>query len=161
MDNGIRYVGLDVHRDSISVAVLNQAGKLVKEAVIPTQEAALLGWLRELRGPLHVVLEEGTWAAWLYELLSGRVAKVVVCDPRKITRHGNKSDRFDARELADLLRCNRISAVFHWRDGTAQLARTGPYLCGAHQGTNSHHEPHQGSVSQLRHSLRRPELLWA
>ena len=127
MDNGIRYVGLDVHRDSISVAVLNQAGKLVKETVIPTQEAALLGWLRELRGPLHVVLEEGTWAAWLYELLSGRVAKVVVCDPRKITRHGNKSDRFDARELADLLRCNRISAVFHGETGLRslrELART-------------------------------------
>src|SRR5437016_11376673 len=127
MDNGIRDVGLNVHRDSISGAVLNQAGRLVKETVIPTQEAALLGWLRELRGTLHVVLEEGTWAAWLYELLSGRVAKVVVCDPRKITRHGNKSDRFDARELADLLRCNRISAVFHGETGLRslrELART-------------------------------------
>ena len=127
MDNGIRYVGLDVHRDSISVAVLNQAGKLVKETVIPTQEAALVGLLRELRSTLHVVLEEGTWAAWLYELLLGRVAKVVVCDPRKITRHGNKNDRFDARELADLLRCNRISAVFHGETGLRslrELART-------------------------------------
>ena len=34
MNNGIRYVGLDVHRDSISVAVLDYRGKLIKETVI-------------------------------------------------------------------------------------------------------------------------------
>jgi transposase len=127
MNNGIRYVGLDVHRDSISVAVLNSLGKVVKETVIPTSEAAVLGLMKELRGTLHVVLEEGTWAAWLYELLQGHVARVVVCDPRKITRPGNKSDRIDARELADLLRCNRISAVFHGATGLRglrELART-------------------------------------
>lgn len=127
MDNGIRYVGLDVHRDSISVAVMNAAGKVLKETVIATQEAAILGLLKELRGPLHVVFEEGTWAAWLYELLVGRVAKLVACDPRKNARAGNKSDRIDARELADLLRCNRISPVFHADTGLRrlrELART-------------------------------------
>src|SRR2546421_11923565 len=112
MDNGIRYVGLDVHRDSISVAVLNQEGKLVKETVIPTQEAVLLGLLRELRGTLHVVLEEGTWAAWLYELLSGRVAKGGGGEPRQNNRPGHKKGRMDAPEPADLPRCNRLPAAF-------------------------------------------------
>ena len=96
MNNGIRYVGLDVHRDSISVAVLDYRGKLIKETVIPTTEAAVVGLVKELRGTVHVTLEEGTWAVWLYELLQGRVARVVVCDPRKITRSGNKNDRIDA-----------------------------------------------------------------
>jgi len=127
MDNSIRYVGLDVHRDSISVAVLDSQGKVVKETVIETKAERVLGLIEELRGTLHVVLEEGTWSAWLYELLQGRVARVVVCDARKITRQGNKSDRLDARELADLLRCNRISAVFHRDTGLRtlrELART-------------------------------------
>jgi transposase len=127
MNNGIRYVGLDVHKDSISVAVLDSLGKVVKETVIPTSEVAVLALMKELHGTLHVVLEEGTWAAWLYGLLQGHVARVVVCDPRKVTRQGNKSDRIDARELADLLRCNRISPVFHGQVGLCglrELART-------------------------------------
>ena len=127
MNNGIRYVGLDVHKDSISVAVRDGRGKVVQETVLPTSEAALLGWVKEQRGTLHVALEEGTWAAWLYELLVVRVARVVVCDPRKNSRAGNKNDRIDARELADLLRCDRLSPVFHGETklrSLRELART-------------------------------------
>jgi len=127
MSNGIRYVGLDVHRDSISIAVRDYRGKIVKETVIPTSESALLGFLQELPGTVHVALEEGTWAVWLYELLQGRVTRVVVCDPRKNNRQGNKNDRIDARELADLLRCDRLSPVFHGATGLRslrELART-------------------------------------
>jgi transposase len=127
MNNGIRYVGLDVHKDSISVAMRDGRGKVIEEIVLPTSEAALLGWVKEQRGTLHVALEEGTWAAWLHELLVGRVARVVVCDPRKNSRAGNKNDRIDARELADLLRCDRLSPVFHGATGLRslrELART-------------------------------------
>ena len=127
MNNGIRYVGLDVHRDSISAAVRDYRGKILREMVLPTSEAALLGFLQELRGTVHVTLEEGTWAAWLHELLQGRVARVVVCDPRKNNRQGNKNDRIDARELADLQRCDRLSPVFHGSTGLRslrELART-------------------------------------
>lgn len=127
MNNGIRYVGLDVHKESISVAVRDGQGKLIHETVLPTREAAMVGWVKEQRGTLHVTLEEGTWAAWLYELLVGRVARVVVCDPRKNSRAGNKNDRIDARELSDLLRCDRLSPVFHGATkvrGLRELART-------------------------------------
>lgn len=127
MNNGIRYVGLDVHRDSISIAVRDGRGKIIKETVIPTSEAELLRFLAELRGSVHVALEEGTWAAWLYELLVGRVVRVVVCDPRKNSRAGNKNDRIDARELSDLLRCDRLSPVFHGEGklrSLRELART-------------------------------------
>jgi len=127
MNNGIRYVGLDVHRDSISIAVRDGRGKVIQERVLPTSEAAIVGWVREQRGILHVTWEEGTWAAWLYELLVGRVTRVVVCDPRKNSRAGNKNDRIDARELSDLLRCDRLSPVFHGETklrSLRELART-------------------------------------
>jgi hypothetical protein len=41
MDN-VRYIGLDVHGDTISAAVLDGEGKLVMEAVLPTRAAG--GW---------------------------------------------------------------------------------------------------------------------
>ena len=52
-----------------------------------------------------MTFEEGTWAAWLYDLLKPHVDKLVVCNPRKnaLLKDGNKSDRIDARKLAELL----------------------------------------------------------
>jgi transposase len=68
-------------------------------------------------------LEEGTWAAWLYDLLKPRVAKLIVCNPRKnaLLKDGNKSDRIDARKLAELLRGNHLKPVYHGETGVRML----------------------------------------
>jgi transposase len=68
-------------------------------------------------------LEEGTWAAWLYDLLRPHVTKVLVCDPRKnaLLKAGNKSDRIDARKLAELLRSNLLRPVYHGEHGVRAL----------------------------------------
>src|SRR6516165_99372 len=96
-----KYIGMDVHQASISVAVRDAAGKLVMECVIETKAATILEFIRGLQGSLWVTFEEGTSAAWLYDLLKPHVAQVVVCDPRKnaLLKAGNKSDRIDARKL--------------------------------------------------------------
>ena len=78
-----KYIGMDVHQASISVAVRDGAGKLVMECIIETKAATVLEFIRGLRGNLWVALEEGTSAAWLYDLLKPYVARVVVCDPRQ------------------------------------------------------------------------------
>jgi len=62
-----RYIGLDVHRESISIAVMNSAGKLVMECVIETKASAIRQFVDGLRGDFQVTFEEGAWAAWLYE----------------------------------------------------------------------------------------------
>src|ERR1035438_4577434 len=92
--DSIKYVGLDVHRDTISVAVLNADGKLVMQSVIATHATTILDFLWGLRGTLQVTFEEGTHSAWLYDLLGRRVAHVVVCNPRQnaLLKAGNKSD---------------------------------------------------------------------
>jgi hypothetical protein len=64
-----KYIGLDVHKDATSIAVLNGVGKLVMASIIETKAATVLEFLHGLRGELHVTLEEGTWAAWLYDVL--------------------------------------------------------------------------------------------
>src|ERR1700757_4323547 len=100
--HGKKYIGLDVHQASISVAVRDSAGKLAMECVIETKAATILEFIQGLRGELWVALEEGTSAAWVYELLKPYVAQVIASDPRKnaLLKAGNKSDRVDARKLS-------------------------------------------------------------
>src|ERR1700676_4782027 len=122
MDN-TKYIGMDVHTETISIAVLNSAGKLVMESVIETKASTVIQFVSGLRGDLHVTLEEGTWAAWLYDLLRPHVSQVLVCDPRKnaLLKTGNKSDRIDARKLAELLRSNLLRPVYHGEHGVRTL----------------------------------------
>ncbi len=124
-----KYIGLDVHQATISIAVLDQSGKQVMESVIETKAAPILDFIGGLRGSKHVTFEEGTSAAWLYDLLKPHVTEVLVCDPRKnaLLKAGNKSDRIDARKLADLLRADLLSPVYHGESGVRtlrELART-------------------------------------
>jgi hypothetical protein len=92
-----KYIGLDVHKEATSIAVLNGVGKLVMESIIETKAATLLEFLHGLRGELHVTLEEGTWAAWLYDVLKPDVEEIVVCNPRRnaLLKEGSKSDKVD------------------------------------------------------------------
>ncbi|MCA1614551.1 MAG: transposase [Acidobacteria bacterium] len=127
------YVGLDVHQASICIAVLNAAGKLVMESVVETSAATVLDSLKGLRGRVEVTFEEGTHAAWLYDVLHKTKAGVIVCDPRKnrLLQDGNKSDRVVARKLAQLLRAGLLSPVYHGERGTRdlkELARSYEYL---------------------------------
>jgi len=125
--DSIKYIGLDVHRDTISVAVLNADGKLVMQSVIATHASALLDFLQGVRGTLQVTFEEGTHSAWLYDLLVRRVAHLVVCNPRQnaLLKAGNKSDRIDARKLAELLRAGLLSPVYHGQNSTAGVKHLG------------------------------------
>ena len=100
-----KYIGMDVHKESISIAVRNAAGKIVMERVIETKASMILQFIDGLRGDLQVTFEEGTSAAWLYDLLKPHVTKLVVCDPRKNAsmREGNQNDKIDARRLVAAL----------------------------------------------------------
>src|SRR3989449_11247955 len=114
---------MDVHKEATAVAVMNAAGKLIMGSVVETKAATIVQLLEGLRGDLYVTFEEGTWAAWLYDLLQPYVTKVVVCDPRKnaLLKTGNKSDRIDARKLTELLRAGLLSAVYHGQTGLRTL----------------------------------------
>ena len=129
MPSSIKYIGLDVHQEAITVAVRDGAGKLIMESIVETKANTLLEFLHGLRGDLHVTLEEGTWAAWLYDVLKPHVREVVVCNPRRnaLLKEGSKNDRVDARKLSELLRAGLLRAVYHGENGLRtlrELART-------------------------------------
>jgi hypothetical protein len=66
--DGHVHVGLDVHKASICIAVLNAAGKSVTESAVETSAATALDFLKSLRGRVEVTFEEGAHAAWLYDV---------------------------------------------------------------------------------------------
>jgi len=95
----------------------------VMECIIETKAATILQFVAGLRGDLHITFEEGTWAAWLFDLLKPHVTQVVVCNPRRnaLLKEGNKSDRIDARKLAELLRGGLLRPVYHGENGIRTL----------------------------------------
>src|SRR5215471_18478730 len=123
MTSSSKYIGMDVHEESISIAVRNSAGKIVMESVIQTKASMILQLIDGLRGEVHVTFEEGTWSAWLYDLLKPHVTKLVVCDPRRnaLLKEGNQNDRVDARKLAELLQNNQLRPVYHGGHGLRAL----------------------------------------
>ena len=121
--NKKKYVGMDVHKATISVAVRDASGKLTMESIIETKAATILEFVHGLGGSPSVTFEEGTGASWLYDLLKPHVGEVIVCDPRKnaLLRGGNKNDKVDARKLSELLRAGLVSPVYHGDQGTRTL----------------------------------------
>jgi transposase len=153
--NSENYIGLDVHQATIEVAVTDSSGKLIMESILETEAATILQFFAGLRGTLSVTFEEGTWSAWLYDLLTPHVDKLVVCNPRKnaLLKDGNKSDRIDARKLAELLRGSQLKPVYHGESGVRMLREFVAELSSHRQRSVAGHEPTESGVPKL-------PLLW-
>jgi transposase len=102
-----RYIGLDVHAASTTIAVVGPSGKRVKEQVVETNGKALIEMLKLIPGQRHVCLEEGTQAEWLHEILKPHAEEIVVAKVE--SSRGAKSDRRDAFALAELLRTDGVT----------------------------------------------------
>ena len=103
------YVGLDVHRRSISFCVKRADGSIVREGKIAATREAIAEWARAFDGPWCCGLEATICSHWIYEHLKTCAARVQMANPARlkaISTAKRKSDLLDARTLADLLRCN-------------------------------------------------------
>ena len=74
---------MDVHQETISVAIMNNSGQLIMECLLETKASTIVEFIQGLHGTLSLTFEEGTSAAWLHDLLKPHVSRLVVCDPRK------------------------------------------------------------------------------
>lgn len=127
MKRTTKYVALDVHQASTVASVREEGGRVIARGIVPTDEHAITEFFHGMRGAVHVVLEEGTQAQWLHDLLTPLVERVVVCDRRGESRQGNKGDQVDADQLSELLRRGGLRAVYHGSASRAtlkELART-------------------------------------
>ncbi len=106
-----RYIGLDVHMQSCTMAVVGPSGRRLASRVVETNGRALVEALTSVPGRRHLVFEEGTQSSWLYELLCPYAEDVVVTLPAK--RRGPKDDLRDAWALADGLRTGSLRTVVY------------------------------------------------
>ena len=65
-----RYIGLDAHAASCTLAIIAETGKRLRDFPVETNGAALVDAIRAIPGPRHLIFEEGTHSAWLYETLA-------------------------------------------------------------------------------------------
>jgi transposase len=109
-----KYVALDVDSANIVAGVYDSQGRSVMQTHLRTEAKVIQEFFKMLTGTVHVTFEEGTQAAWLYELIQPLVAEVVVCNPREnqLLKAGNKSDRIDVAKLGRLLRLGELKPVY-------------------------------------------------
>ena len=50
MSHDVKYIGMDVHKEAIVIAVLNESGKQVIESVIETKASSILQFLPRSTG---------------------------------------------------------------------------------------------------------------
>lgn len=104
-----QYVGLDVSMKETSVCVLDQEGSVVFEGQVPSQPQAIAKMLRR-RAPraVRIALESGALSCWLWQELRAMNLPINCLDARHthgaLSMRVNKSDRNDARGLAELVR---------------------------------------------------------
>jgi|SRR4029453_5029749 hypothetical protein len=84
------------------------------ESILETQSETIQSFLKGLTGRVHVAFEEGTHAAWLYDVIKPLASELIVRNPRanRLLASGNKSDRVDADKLAQL-RGGQLKGVYH------------------------------------------------
>ena len=101
-----RYLGLDAHAASCTLAVISESGRRLKDLPVETNGQALVEAIRMIPGHKHLVFEEGLQSAWLYETLRPHVDEVVVAGVT--ASRGQKSDKRDAYGRAEKLRTGSL-----------------------------------------------------
>ncbi|MGH7696353.1 MAG: IS110 family transposase [Gemmatimonadaceae bacterium] len=121
MKQTTKYVGLDVHQDTTVACVRDETNRILARQILSTQAAALIAFVRGMRGKIHVAFEEGTQAQWLHDLLEPVVESVLVCNRRGESSHGHKGDWRDAEALAELRWRGALRGVYHGGSQRAAL----------------------------------------
>lgn len=109
-----KYIGLDAHSSTCSFCVMDASGEILDVTTIGTNGRLLVGYLRGVSGEKILTFEECELSSWLYEILRKEVDELIVCNPVENSSYKKaKTDKLDARNLANLLRGGYLSPVYH------------------------------------------------
>ena len=103
------FAGLDVSLEETAICVVDEEGRIVKEARVASEPEALVAFFRGLGLAVERIgLEACSLSAWLYEgLAAARLPAVCIETRRAKAAMGampNKTDRNDARGIAQIMR---------------------------------------------------------
>jgi transposase len=103
------YIGLDVHKKTISYCIKDASGQVHREGTIGATRNELDAWVRTLPERRMIAMEATIFTGWIYDHLLPHAEKVKVAHPlmlRAIAAAKKKNDRIDAGKIADCLRCD-------------------------------------------------------
>jgi transposase len=109
------YIGLDVHKKTISYCVKDGSGQIHAEGAIPATRFDLDRWMKTLPQPWTAAMEATLFTGWIYDYLLPHAAAVKVAHPlmlRAIAAAKKKNDRIDANKIADCLRCDFLPECY-------------------------------------------------
>src|SRR5271169_1266600 len=109
------YIGLDVHKKSISYCVKTADGQIVEEGKLRATHDALRDWAGKRPEPWHGAMEATLFSGWIYDTLKPFAAELQMGHPAMMKAIGaskKKNDKLDARKIADLVRCNLLPACY-------------------------------------------------
>lgn len=112
------YAGLDVSMKTTSIAVVEEKGKVVFEAICETDPEIIFKVLTDSKFVLEKIgLESGCLTFWLIDELKKLALPAICIESRQmatlIALKVNKTDKNDARLIADAMRCNLYKEVYH------------------------------------------------
>jgi transposase len=112
----MQYVGMDIHKNYSSVAVVDEEGHLVERAKLHHRfPAELTGYFNQFPEGTQVVMEATCGWGWLSEVLQDLGLEVKLANPSKvriIAESQVKTDKVDAEVLAQLLRTNFLPECY-------------------------------------------------
>ena len=103
------YIGLDVHKRTISYCVKDAAGCVLQKGKIGSSRRELDAWIKTLPQPRMLAMEATIFTGWIYDYLLPHAEKIKVAHPlmlRAIAAAKKKNDEIDASKIADCLRCD-------------------------------------------------------
>ena len=91
------YIGLDVHKKTISYCVKDAAGKIHQEGKIGSTRRELDAWIKTLPQPRMIAMEATIFTGWIYDHLLPHAEKVKVAHPADAAGHcrGEEEERQD------------------------------------------------------------------
>lgn len=111
-----RYVGLDLHKKSMTYVILDEQGRRISAGQVAVNRESLRWFGEKILQASDQVAVEATTNTWaVVELLGPFVEKIVVSNPmltKAIASAKVKTDKIDAKVLADLLRCGYLPEVW-------------------------------------------------
>ena len=106
---GYHYVGLDVHKKTISYCVKEADGTVIDEGKMNATREELSRFADRMPRPWACAMEATMFTGWIYDFLLPRADELKVgnsCLLKATCANKKKNDRLDAGRLADALRCN-------------------------------------------------------
>src|SRR3984885_1770325 len=107
--NIMYYIGLDVHKKTISYCVKDASGQVHQEGKIGASRRELDSWIKTLPQPRTMAMEATIFTGWIYDHLLPHAQQVKVAHPlmlRAIAAAKKKNDQIDASKIGDCLRCD-------------------------------------------------------